>query len=379
MNEKDPSSEYRSLTLEEVAELPDVPATAEMPREIAEELAQPRVYISGVEEEPTGGGRLRRSEDGGGEWELRLPPGADLGRPGRDAMVHEASEQDLEKPPSTDAFRPAWIPLSYQASPASEFKFPPCLRSVDGYPVQPLFVFPPDDRQVYRPDTYPWNCTGRVFVWENYIPNSGPDSYGSGALVGPRHVLTAKHVAPEPNAANWKMLFIPAFFDGASVYGPGAQSFASNFVYLGGTGAAHDVAVLRLSDPLGTQLGWMDIFDYYSFSGQWGPASGLFVKTAYPADVAMGARPSKQENIQLVSAVPDGNSLEFRHQGDVEGGTSGSPLWNWFENPPGVRTPKVEGVNSGAFADTKTGEKYNVDAGGWPIQSIVDFARSFWP
>jgi V8-like Glu-specific endopeptidase len=379
MTDQDPSSEFRPLTLEELDALPDVPASAEIPAEIAEEFGQQRVYISGVEEEPTGGGRLRPIEDGAGEWELRLPSGADIGRPGRDAMLHEASEQELEKLPSTDAFRPAWIPLTYQPRLVNEFKLPPCLRSVDGYPVQPLFVFPPDDRQVYRPDTYPWNCTGRLFVWENYDPNSGPDSYGSAALVGPRHVLTAKHVCPAPTATNWKMLFIPAYYDGTSVAGPGARSFASHFVYLGGTGAAHDVAVLRLADPLGTQLGWMDIFDYFAFSGQWGPGSGLFLKTAYPADVAMGLRPSKQDNIQLDSAPANGTSLEFRHKGDVAGGTSGAPLWNWFENPPGVRTPKVEGVTSGAFANTQTGEQYNVDAGGWPLQSIVAFARSFWP
>jgi V8-like Glu-specific endopeptidase len=373
--------------LDELAVLPDVPASAEIPPEIAEEFARQRLYLSGVEDEPTGDGRLRRIEDGAGAWELRLPPGADIGRPGQDTTVYEASREDLERA-HTDAFRPDWIPLSYLPRLADEFTWRPPLLDVDGTPVQPLFVFPPDDRKVYMPNMYPWHCTGRLFIWDNFTPNSGPDSWGSAVLVGPRHVLTAKHVCPAsalsppppPATPRWKMLFIPAYENGSSVYGPGVRSFVSNIAFLSGATAAHDVAVLRLSDAaLGTQLGWLDIFDYFSLPAALGPSDGPFFKTGYPAGVASALRPSFEENIRLLSAVPDGSSLELRHKADVEGGTSGAPLWGFIENPPGVRTPKVFGVTSGAHENTQTGERYNVDAGGWPIQSIVAFARSFWP
>jgi hypothetical protein len=143
MNEPYPSSDARPLTLDELAALPDVPASAEMPQEIAKEFAQKRVYISGVEEEPTGAGRLRRVEDGAGEWELRLPAGAVVGRPGRDTEVFEPPEPDPKNQDSTDAFRPEWIPQSYHPRLANEFTLRPALRRVDGTPVQPLFVFHP--------------------------------------------------------------------------------------------------------------------------------------------------------------------------------------------------------------------------------------------
>jgi V8-like Glu-specific endopeptidase len=247
------------------------------------------------------------------------------------------------------------------------------------HPRTTAFRFPPDDRKVYYPNTYPFNCIGRLFAWANFAPNTTPDSWGTASLVGPRHVVTAKHVCPPTTASNWSMLFIPAYWDGSSVYGMGARSFVSNIVFLSGATAAHDVAVLRLFDPLGSQLGWVDIFDLNTFHPQYNPSGGLYWKAGYPFDVAGGLRPSYEQGVTVLEAVPDGSSLELHHQADVEGGASGSPLFGYFEYPLGVIKPYVDGVNSGAFLDTTTGEKYNVDAGGWPLHSIVAFARSFWP
>jgi V8-like Glu-specific endopeptidase len=365
--------------LDELATLPDVPGSKRMPPDQAQALTRQRLYISHVEEDLASAGRLRRIEDRTGEWELQLPEGAVLGRFVQDTMEFEPSEQDREDHVTTGPFRPDWIPMSYQPRMANKSTLRPPLRGVDGL-VQPYFVFPPDDRQTYYPNTFPFHCVGRVFTWDNYAPDKGPDGYGTGTLVGPRHVITAKHVCT--TTPNGRMQFIPAFWDGACVYGTGAHAggWVSNIVFLAGDTAAHDVAVLRIGGDLGNVLGWMDIFDFNTFTVQYGPNSGLYWKAGYPVDVAGGARPAAQHDITVLSAVADGNSLELRHEGDVEGGASGSPLFGFFQ-PPGNNTPMpfVHGVNSGGHEDRVSGEKYNTDAGGWPLQSIVAFARNFWP
>jgi hypothetical protein len=383
MNEQYLSSDFRPLTLDELAALPDVSSSAEMPQDIAEEFAQERVYISGVQEELISAGRLRRLEDGADEWELRLPAGAVVGRPGRDIVELESSELDQKDQPSPDAFRPEWIPQSYQPRLVNEYPFYPPLRRADGTPVQPLFLFPPENRTAYRPDTYPNNCTGRLFVWNNFTSANMnmPDSSGSGTLVGPRHVLTAKHVLPTTTTPNWKILFIAAYYQGQSVYGPNAQSFVSNIVSLSGNGAAHDVAVLRLNDPLGSSVGWLAT---QAYQPQWN-GGAYWTKTGYPYDVAGSLKPSAESGITVVNAVPDGTSLELDHRADVAAGSSGGPLFGFFDAHlfPGATTdpsiPLVVGVTSGGSQSTTTGVPINTDAGGWPLDSIVAFARNYWP
>jgi hypothetical protein len=54
-----------------------------------------------------------------------------------------------------------------------------------GQELEPLLVFNPDGRRPYDDRTFPWVLACRVF--------SGAGN-GSGALIGPRHVLTASHV-----------------------------------------------------------------------------------------------------------------------------------------------------------------------------------------
>jgi V8-like Glu-specific endopeptidase len=65
-------------------------------------------------------------------------------------------------------------------------------------------VYPPDDRAIYYPSGYPWQCIGRVFAWTDASATNWSWS-GSAVLVGPRVVLTARHVVPW-DAKTWKML-----------------------------------------------------------------------------------------------------------------------------------------------------------------------------
>jgi len=60
----------------------------------------------------------------------------------------------------------------------------PRLR-VGNLPVDPLFIYPPDNRYAFTDTTYPWRACGRVIT---------PTGQGSGTIIGPRHILTASHV-----------------------------------------------------------------------------------------------------------------------------------------------------------------------------------------
>jgi hypothetical protein len=61
------------------------------------------------------------------------------------------------------------------------------------------------------------------------------------------------------DSASWAMLFVPAYWEGSSLHGEGAHSYVSDFNgwNTSNTVAAHDMAVLRLYEPVGSWLGWM--------------------------------------------------------------------------------------------------------------------------
>ena len=118
---------------------------------------------------------------------------------------------------------PRWAPRIYHpilSAPPSWARGPVERKNLRGE----LFwgVYPPEDRQVYYPSGYPWQCIGKVYAW-NDINAGSPSWWGSGVLIGPRHVLTAGHVVPWDGTA-WAMQFIPAYYDGSSLNGPGASS-----------------------------------------------------------------------------------------------------------------------------------------------------------
>ena len=52
---------------------------------------------------------------------------------------------------------------------------------------EPTTIFPPDTRRVIYDTTFPWRTCGRVAV---------PGGWGSGVMIGRRHMMTASHVVP---------------------------------------------------------------------------------------------------------------------------------------------------------------------------------------
>jgi V8-like Glu-specific endopeptidase len=80
----------------------------------------------------------------------------------------------------------------------------------------PSNVFSPDDRYTFADTAFPWSTCGRVDT---------AAGFGSGVMIGPRHLLTASHVVNwgPNNTAGW-LKFTPLFFDGNEPFGRAPSS-----------------------------------------------------------------------------------------------------------------------------------------------------------
>ncbi len=119
-------------------------------------------------------------------------------------------------------------------------------------------VFTPDERQVFQDTSYPWSAFGRCET------NFGPFS---GAMIGPRHLLTCNHgidwTPPEGFAADW-LTFTPAYFDGNAP--PFGSAYATHVYWVkknnnngtsDGDEGQYDYVVLVLNDRIGDRTGWL--------------------------------------------------------------------------------------------------------------------------
>lgn len=371
------SERQRPLLLDELAQMEDLPTRQDVPGDVAERLARPRLHIAGV----PGGSSLvdgvRSAENGEDDgWELQLPAGAFVGRPGRTSERLDRAQVDIPDQDHTEAMRPAWVAQSFQPRMASQFTARPPMRRLAGTEMEAFYgVFGPDDRLVYHPGSFPWHCVGRIFTWTNWAGGGGWTWWGSGVLVGPRHVLTAGHVCPW-GSTSWAMRFVPAYWNGSSVAGAGAESYVSDYNgwNTNNTVAAHDMAVLRLHEPIGSSLGWMGTKVYDS-----GWEGGAYWNlTGYPGMVAGGERPSYQSAIAVVDDDTDGAATEIEHYGDSSGGASGGPFFGyWGADPYAI------GTTSGGQRTTGTpfglgDEDVNVEAGGQAMVDLVLWALANW-
>src|ERR1051325_8969980 len=75
----------------------------------------------------------------------------------------------------------------------------------------PTNIFSPDDRFTFSDTAFPWSTCGRVDT---------AAGFGSGVMIGPRHLLTASHVVNwgAGNTAGW-LKFTPLLFDASEPFG----------------------------------------------------------------------------------------------------------------------------------------------------------------
>jgi V8-like Glu-specific endopeptidase len=264
-----------------------------------------------------------------------------------------------------EPFIPRWSGIEYAPRISSSRRVRK-LRRRSGALVTPEYVFAPDERQVYYPSGYPWRCIGRIFVWNNASAVNWAWS-GSAALVSKNSILTCSHVVPW-GATSWKALFVPGYYDGASVYGANAASWVQTARGYQDHDQGDDMATMRLYQPLGD---WLGYFGYKTYNDDWedGP---YWTLAGYPGMVASGQRPSIQYGFPITDDDNDGAGVELEYKADSSAGNSGGPVFGWWSN-----APYVIGTHSGG--EDNFGEpKQNVAAGGSALSSLIKWARDNW-
>jgi V8-like Glu-specific endopeptidase len=142
-------------------------------------------------------------------------------------------------------------------------------------------IFPPDQRRVFSDTSFPWCTVGRVDLG---------GGFGSGTLVGPRHLLCASHMMTwNPDNTVNQVTFTPSYFDGNGPFGNSGiiHWYAYQKVVgpnISGSQIAQDYVLLVLSNRLGDICGWMGTRGY---SDSW---NGLAVWShiGYPGDLHGG-------------------------------------------------------------------------------------------
>jgi V8-like Glu-specific endopeptidase len=270
-----------------------------------------------------------------------------------------------EAPPAA----PDWGGRMYHPRLAAA-RSPRRLRRFDGSKtVTPNRVVGSDDRTVYYPSGYPWHCIGRVYVSDD--ASAGGWSWtGSAALISNNAILTAGHVVPW-GASSWRAKFVPAHYDGTSIYGVGFERWITNAHGYNSSGSVtgYDAAVMRLASPL--ELGY---FGSKVYSGSWNDEP--YWRHCGYAGMVSGTRPNYQAGISVHDTDSDSPGLEVEHNGDVTPGDSGGPLFAWWEEGP-----YIVGTHSGEETEYHfpfSFPRVNVDAGGNALNNLVSWARANW-
>jgi hypothetical protein len=314
----------------------------------------PRVSI---EELPGGGDRAF--------WRVDVDLGRELSPFLPGAVAAGIDIQELPAPGALDAHRPdelagAWIP---QVEKVDRQK----LRAPDGREFTPLFIYPPDDRMILTDTSWPWLLVGKV--------TNSDGKAGSGALVGDRLLVTARHVAPwnSISSGNWWMKFTPHAWDGTEPFG---SSFVTDIRYPTHTDLAHDYLVARLAEPLGQRLGY---FGAQEYDDDWEDMN-VWAAVGYAGDIAGGQRPTVQLGASIIddSGMDDGDALFTK--ADLNHGDSGGPFWAWFDGHA-----RIVGVVSGEADDATNYVIATVDdwvnavSGGEHFVRLITWGRDNWP
>lgn len=286
-----------------------------------------------------------------------------------EAIASELAEKraaDDSEGGDSSAYVPEWTAVSAAPNLAPRIDRPQLLRR-NGTRVRPEWVISPDGRSPYYPNSYPYSCVGRIFVWQNAAtPNWS--WWGTASLLGVRTIMTASHVVPW-GSSNWKALFVPAYYDGASIFGSWAASWVTNAQGYSSHAQGDDMAVMRLAVPLGNNLGW---FGFRTYNSGWEDQS-VWTLPGYPWDKDSGNRPWLHLNFPIIDDDNDGAGVELEYQADTEGGQSGAPVFAWFNG-----SADVVGTHSGG--ENNFGEpRQNVAAGGNALTNLLHWARNNWP
>jgi V8-like Glu-specific endopeptidase len=214
---------------------------------------------------------------------------------------------------------------------------------------------------------FPWSAVGRVEV---------EGGWASGALVGPRHVLTASHVVvwPDddvPHEAGW-LRFTPAASEASAPFGH-ADAVAVHFLRpvrppsIGAQDDRVDYAVVVLDRPIGQAAGWLGV---QSFTQAWN-GKAVWSLVGYRGTTARATRPFFTGGVwMVVHEEHEADSHVIFHLAGVTVGQSGGPVIGQW---PGHDGPTVVAVQSWA------NEFVSGASGGDRLVDLVRTARELHP
>jgi V8-like Glu-specific endopeptidase len=286
---------------------------------------------------------------------------------------HQRDIREAQKEfPEFDGNLPDHLPLRILPRRlAAEWKVPPRIQSekllsdLGERPHNATTIFAPDQRYTFNDTAFPWCTVGKIET---------PGGSASGAMVGPRHVLTCSHAIQwnSDGTAGW-VKFTPAYFDGSAPFGVawGTMVYWEGRKVYGPTisrsEGQHDYVCVVLNNRIGDLTGWMGS---RSWSDDW-DGEPYWCHIGYPGDLAGGQRPSFQSGISLDGSFWDREvHTRIFHRGDVWPGQSGGPFFAWWA---GESWPRVVADQSGQDSDE------NSASGGAHMVDCIIRARSDFP
>jgi V8-like Glu-specific endopeptidase len=236
----------------------------------------------------------------------------------------------------------------------------------------PTNVFSPDDRYTFSDTAFPWSTCGRVDT---------AAGFGSGVMIGPRHLLTASHVVNwgPNNTAGW-LKFTPLSFDGNEPFGHAFATLIYSWNKADGSDGinadecAFDYVVCVLDSAMGNLTGWMGSRGY---STAW-DGGAYWGHVGYPGDLANGARPAfvgyQAMDSTFTRTIGGRDSFGIRHRIDVIPGQSGGPYFGWWAGEPWPRVVATQSAHQWGGASGP-----NTAGGGNPLPELINFARNNSP
>jgi V8-like Glu-specific endopeptidase len=235
----------------------------------------------------------------------------------------------------------------------------------------------PDKRRVFNDTTYPWRCCGRVVTAAGQC---------TGALIGPRHLLTVSHVVDwiEINGSIGWLRFEPGYFEGDVFPAVHAVEIYSYECITDTNVDDHDVAsdyvVCVLDSDIGNKLGW---FGSKTYDPDWDDYT-YWSHVGYPEDLAAGAKPFFEGEVTVKNSwrpgfLENGYGRNILIDATTSSGNSGGPFFGWWDDGPYIVGVVCAAGKLTPVITHPVARKGNWVGGGDPLPSLIHQARTEFP